>query len=447
MGRQPAVTDAMTSEPSLTPHPSPLTPRKDRPHATVLYHYFHPDDVVSARLLSDLAAGLAERGWDVTAVPCFRGCHDERKTYPRTEHWNGVRVERIWRPRFRQASNLGRLLNAGWMIASWSLHGLMGKRHPSEVMIVGTDPVLSAVAAVAWKLGRPSCKVAHWVYDLYPDAPIAEGMVRPHATSARVLRRLMAFAYRRCDLLADIGPCMRHRMSWYRAPVKRVTLTPWALVEPGRPAEADPATRRELFGDATLGLLYSGSFGRAHGYAEFLALARELRGDPVRFCFAGRGNRMDELKKAVTADDANVTFAGFAPEAELEKRLGACDLHLVSLRPEWTGTVVPSKFFGALAAGRGVLFAGSPGSAIAQWVRKFEVGWVVTADTVADVAGELRRLAADPAGLLDLRKRCFAVYHAHFAKMHQIDLWDDELRGLIGRYNRWDAAPRPGASP
>ena len=77
-------------------------------------------------------------------------------------------------------------------------------------------------------------------------------------------------------------------------------------------------------------------------------------------------------------------FAGFAPEAELEKRLTACDLHLVSLRPEWTGTVVPSKFFGALAAGRGVVFAGSPESAIARWIDEHQVGWVSDAGNGRD---------------------------------------------------------------
>ena len=43
----------------------------DDPHATILYHYFHPDDVVSARHFSDLAEGLVERGWhgDGAAVP------------------------------------------------------------------------------------------------------------------------------------------------------------------------------------------------------------------------------------------------------------------------------------------------------------------------------------------------------------------------------------------
>src|SRR5439155_22933525 len=153
----------------------------------------------------------------------------------------------------------------------------------------------------------------------------------------------------------------------YRPGKKQVTLVPWALVEPASPPKPDPATRRELFGDAALTLLYSGNFGRAHSYDEFLALARALRGDPLSICFAVRGNRADELRREVRADDANIRFAGFAPESELETRLGAADIHLVSLRPEWTGIVVPSKFFGSLASGRPVIFAGDPKSALARW--------------------------------------------------------------------------------
>ena len=36
-----------------------------RPKICVLYHFFHPDDVVSARHFSDLAEGFVEAGWDV----------------------------------------------------------------------------------------------------------------------------------------------------------------------------------------------------------------------------------------------------------------------------------------------------------------------------------------------------------------------------------------------
>jgi hypothetical protein len=314
---------------------------------------------------------------------------------------------------------------------AWTITALTARRHGQEVMVIGTDPVLGVLTALPWRAIRRRCGIIHWCHDLYPEAPIADGMVRESSLAIRILKRLLAAAYRQCDLLADLGPCMRRRLARYNVPTKSVTLTPWALVESSGHVETNPLIRRELFGDARLGLLYSGNFGRAHSYSEFLDLARAVREDSIQLCFAGRGNRMDEMKQAVKAEDTNVTFAGFAPESELEKRLGACDLHLVSLRPEWTGTVVPSKFFGGLASGRGIIFAGSPDSAIAQWIKTYGVGWILTNETLPQVSAELRHLAANPAELIALRTRCHAVYQTHFSRNRQLNLWDEQMRALL----------------
>lgn len=91
-----------------------------RPHAVLLYHFFHPDPVVSARQFADLAEGLTARGWDVTAMPAARGCRDEADTFPLRETWAGGRVERVWRPGWRQAKTTGRLLNTAWMLTAWA---------------------------------------------------------------------------------------------------------------------------------------------------------------------------------------------------------------------------------------------------------------------------------------------------------------------------------------
>lgn len=418
--------------------PADVTPGPMKaPHVTLLYHYFHPDDVVSARQFSDLAEGLAARGWSVTAMPATRGCRDESQSWPRHETWGCVNVDRVWRPNWRQASSLGRLANAVWMIVGWGLRGVFATRREREAMVVGTDPVLAVLTAIAWRLFRPKCAIIHWCHDLYPEAPIADGMMRADSFSARVLRRVLAAAYRCCDVIADLGPCMRDLLAKYGSPARQSTLTPWALVEPSEVLTEDPATRRELFGDARVGMLYSGSFGRAHSHAEFLALARALQADDVQFCFAGRGNRMDTLRAAVTAEDANVSFAGFAPEAELEKRLAACDMHLVSLRAEWTGTVVPSKFFGALAIGRAVVYAGAPESAIARWIEEHRVGWVLSLDSAESVATKIRELCADPLAMRQLRERCHRVYHEHFAREVMIEHWDAVLHSAIDV--RWSA--------
>jgi colanic acid biosynthesis glycosyl transferase WcaI len=399
------------------------------PSITLLYHYFHPDDVVSARHFAGLAEGLVKRGWDVEARPCNRGCRDDRRTYPLRETWHGVRVRRVWRPRFKQASGIGRLLNALWMVAAWS--GIALRWRPPDVLLMGTDPVLSVLVAGVVKTLRPRVRVAHLVYDLHPEAGVADGLLRPDALSVRVLRRLLGWAYRKCDLIVDIGPCMRDRLEVYRPQRRRATLVPWALAEPTAVPSANPATRRRLFGDAKLALLYSGNFGRAHDYELFLALARRLRGSGVHFCFAARGNRADELRQAVTADDTNISFGGFVLESELEDQLASADVHLASLRPGWTGLVVPSKFFGSLATGRPVLFAGEPDAAIGQWIRQYGIGWVLTPQTADDVAADLRRLADDPAALPGLQRRCWEVYRTQFAYEPTLDAWDRELRALV----------------
>ena len=52
-------------------------------------------------------------------------------------------------------------------------------------------------------------------------------------------------------------------------------------------------------------------------------------------------------------------------------------MHLVSLNPEWDGTMVPSKLQGIFVVGRPVIFIGSKDSSIGQWVTESGGGWIV----------------------------------------------------------------------
>jgi glycosyltransferase involved in cell wall biosynthesis len=148
----------------------------------------------------------------------------------------------------------------------------------------------------------------------------------------------------------------------------------------------------------------------------------------IAFCFACRGNRAGELKAALRPDDRNVRLAGFADESELEARLAAADIHLLSLKPEWSGVVVPSKFFGSLAAGRPVLYLGPPDSAVAEWIDRFDLGLVLGDGNVEDVARRLVELAAEPGRIATWQRNAFDAYHTHFSKKIVMDGWDRLLR-------------------
>ena len=168
-------------------------------------------------------------------------------------------------------------------------------------------------------------------------------------------------------------------------------------------------------------------------------LARSIRNTGIHLCFGVRGNRAEELAAAITPDDTNMSLAGFAPESALVTRLAAADIHLVSLRPEWTGLVVPSKFFGSLAAGRPVIFAGSRTAAIARWIEEYKVGWVLDRQSEHAVIEELRALARAPDKLKALHQHCHKVYHQHFSRTCVMDEWDRQLRNVL-------APPRHGRS-
>ena len=403
-----------------------------KPSVTILYHFFHPDDVVGARQFSDLARELACRGWDVTVLTSNR-CwgQPKAKIAIAQEDWHGVRIIRVPRFGWNQANDVLRIGNALWIMMGWLMK--LRKLPRPDVIIVGSDPQFSQLLFPAIKaLVRPKV-LAHWCFDLFPEAILADGASAPVRWMARGVQPFIRRAYHSVDLMADLGLCMRARLHVHNHHAKCKTFTPWALVEADNPAPPDVATRREMFGDAGLALLYSGNMGKAHDFMPFLHLARVLRRiDPkIAFCFACRGNRMDELKAAITAQDTNVRLAPFADECELEKRLNAADIHLLSLRPEWAGVVVPSKFFGSLAVGKPVIYAGPELSSIAGWVKEFDVGLVLTEDNFKSVVQELLRIAQDPDMLSSWQKNAIQTYQHHFSKKVVMDAWNSALHEVL----------------
>ena len=403
-----------------------------KPRISILYHFMYPDDVVSAHHLDGLAVDLVSKGWDVEALPCNRGCRDERSSYPANGFHNGVRYSRIWRPPFKQATSVGRLANSLWMILAWMKLALRRKETRPDIVLIGTDPVFAVAAAIPIKLIAPKVRVAHWCFDLHPEAAIASEIISSSNPITRAVRKVMHASYLRCDVIADIGPCMRALLNRYPHNAREVQLTPWAMIEPTHRVKPNTKVRQELFGQAKLAILYSGNFGQAHSFDEILAVARALRHVPeISFCFAVRGNKVDELKRAISTEDSNVSIAEFAPLAQLEKRLGAADIHMISLRPEWSGIAIPSKFFGSLAVGKPVLFAGPSGSSIAQWIKKFGVGWVVNSENTNKIAEDLCRLVGSKNSIIELQKRAHIVYSTNFSRSSVTGKWHSVLRDLL----------------
>ena len=408
--------------------------KKDLPSAIVLYHFFYPDDVVSARHFSDLSEELGNRGWKVSALTSNRFCrYPKKKIGQRKEDWKGVQVVRVPRPGWNQARDIPRMANSIWMMGAWLLKLMALPK--VDVMIIGSDPQFSQFLFPLVKWLKRATVIAFWCYDLYPEAILANGASPPVRWAARRLKGFMKMAYQSVDLIADLGPCMRRRLDLYSPKAVRATLTPWALLEPGQIHPPDSETREQLFGrEAALTLLYSGNMGKAHHFHLFLDLARRVSQlhPGIVFCFACRGNREKELKASIQPNDLNIRLAPFADESDLEKRLNSADIHLLSLQQEWEGIVLPSKFFGSLAVGKPVLYAGPKNSSIARWVEAFDVGLVLTPENLEEVAQALVTLADDRKQIEQWQYRALRAYELNFSKKRVMDQWDGDLKKLLG---------------
>jgi colanic acid biosynthesis glycosyl transferase WcaI len=398
---------------------------------TLLYHFFYPDDVVSARHFSDMAEELVKRNWDVIVLTSNRYCRYQKHRIPlKNEVWKGISVYRSYRPPWNQANKVLRLCNTLWMCISWCLY--INRSKKTAYYIIGSDPQFSQILFPVLKYICPSSKIVYWCYDLYPEALVANSSTPLMKIISRLIKPIMRLCYNSADMIVDLGPCMQDRLKAYKHNAQIATLTPWALKEPSNIPEQNSETRQDLFSKVKLGLLYSGNLGVAHDFEIFLKLARSLvHIEPeIIFTFACRGNRLDEFKKALMDSDTNVRIASFCSEEELEKRLAAADLHMVSLRDDWEGVVVPSKFFGSLAVGKPVLYAGRAESDIGQWIQKYDCGLLLDQSNINEVAEQLIEYTKEDTkkNLTKWQKNAFEAYKQHFSKNR---LWTSGINCFV----------------
>jgi len=391
----------------------------------LIYHFFYPDTVISARLFSDLAEDLVTAGHQVTVFTSNRLIRSDVEL-PSHETWHGVEICRFPRPAFKQGSNIGRLLNSFILQHRW-LEAFKARGNDFDAVILGTDPQFGYMMYSKMRRIAPQVKLIHWCFDVYPEAVMATGS-RLMCILGRFFKPLARRAYSKLDVMVDIGGCMRNRLAEYGHPAKCFTATPWALAESADVASVNQEIRQKLFGDAKLGLLYSGTVGHAHDITPFIELARECRRRnlSVGFCFAGYGNRYQAQTAQITEEDTNITLAGFASEEELSARLAAADFHMISLRDGWEGIVVPSKFFGALAIGRPVLFAGPEESEINGWIQQYGLGYRLTAVS----ASRLEDFLAQSEKLSAMKQQALDTYQEHFSQKAVCKVWIDILSSM-----------------
>lgn len=244
------------------------------------------------------------------------------------------------------------------------------------------------------------------IQDVWPDVLIADGRLPAASWKAKALTRISRLIWRKADAVVVIGRCMQELVIAGGVDPRRVhVVANWAHsaiaggVSPQGNDLHDNDIRRELGIEDRFVVAYSGNLGVSHSFTEILTVAgrfKETHPDVV-FLFVGGGSRLAQVEgEKAKGELDNIRLLPFQPADRLGETLSAGDVQFISLRPGFEGVVVPSKAYGAMAAGRPLLYLGGPRGEIAREIEEHDLGTVVEPGDVAGLTMAIEAYMANP---------------------------------------------------
>jgi len=394
----------------------------------ILHTFFHPDKSSVAQLLSDVAFSLGADGHDVEVIATRGHYEGGGDTLSGRETIGGVRITRVWSPNLGKRNFLARGADLGTYAVGGAGHALFGA--PTDKLVVLTNPpLLASIAPVLQRLRNEPYVVV--MMDLYPHIAIRGGMLREGGIPARLANALTGHALRRAERVVVLGRCMAREVTALGVSNERIAIIQnWVDDEAIRPIPRDEnALRQELkLGDAFV-VMYSGNMGLGHLFEDILSAAQRLKHrKDIRFVFVGGGMRRPEVAEARERQGLdNLLLLDYVPRDKLRFSLTLGDAHFVSLRHGFEGLMVPSKAYGVMAAGRPLIYQGSPEGEIAVMLREEGGGVVIRPGDVLGLANLIASWADDRRAPAAHGRRGRAILDATYSKARAMRAYERVL--------------------
>jgi len=391
--------------------------------------YFSPDQSATSRMVSGLAFALRRRGFDVAAI-ASRTMHDNPNIeLPADEVVGGVTVKRLWATRFGRSNILGRAIDYLTFHVSaffWCLANL----EKGDICVVCTDPPLLSVTTalpIRWRGAR----MVNWVMDLFPEVAMELGMLSEKSIAGRLSKVARDWSMRKSTMIVCPTASMASYLAEHGLDEDRLSVMHhWSDGEeiyPVFPADNTLRTRWGLQEKFVVG--YSGNFGRAHDFSTLIEAAVLLSDhDDIRFLLIGGGQQRAHVEEIVRNRDLkNVTFKPLQPSEHIAESLSTADAHIVSLIPRLEHCIVPSKFYGVLAAGRPTLFIGDGNGEVARVVASADCGAAVRIGEGQMLADHILRLKNEPAHRAQMGINARHTLDTVFSRDRAVGAWSDVM--------------------
>lgn len=346
----------------------------------------------TGRVLRDLAKSFAREGWHVTIITTGPKSIKERD--------GGIRIIRVKAPERPRGSFSYLLIWIKMLFVALRIKG----RH---LVVTLSDPPLVVVAGRIVAAVKKSRHI-HWCHDLYPDVLPALGIKMP-GFLMKFFKAQSRKAMQSCDKVIVTGRCMAKHLTYEGLNPKQITtISNWPdieILEAPVPDDGDgqfftvPSVNgarpyNELLKEKQkFRVLYAGHIGLAHPIDAIIDAAEMLEDEltDVEFVFVGDGEKFDYIAQERTKRGLeNIRLLPFQPVERLREVMESGDLHLVSMKEEAAGFIVPSKLYTAIAVARPCIFMGPVQSETAKVIKDFQTGKIVPQGDAKALADAIR---------------------------------------------------------
>lgn len=408
-------------------------------------------------MLTDLVFALAARGHRITVVTSRLSYDDPATRYPKKEFVAGVEVLRVATTGFGRTGLAGRALDylTFYLAVAWML---LLKARRGDVIVAKTDPPLLSLAITPVARLR-GARAVNWLQDIFPEVAMKLGLApgRIWRAPLAAVRWWRDRALRKAVLNVAIGERMAGILRSLGISSERIRIIPnWADGALVRPVAPGNNRLRQTWGleDAFV-VGYSGNLGRAHDMSTFvqaIALTEAVAANDVgeaqlavgapplvqaaasariAWLFVGGGTQLAKLRlESQRQDFASAHFHPYQPREQLGESLSVPDVHVITLRPELEGLIVPSKYYGIAAAGRPAIFIGDPQGEIGRILTESGTGFIVAEGDGDGLAHAVRSLAEDRSRANEMGQRARALFEARYDVRFSIEAWEEVLWSL-----------------
>ena len=369
------------------------------PKVLIVNQYFPPDRSATAGILERIAAYLSKK----FCVSILAG----RPSYQSDEFlvWkpivskrkNDVRVIRVGSTAFHRKTMAKRVCNyCSYLIFAQVAALLIQSR---LIMALTDPPIAFLIALFAAKLRK--VPFAYFIQDLHPDMAVAAGMINP-SVFTMLWEKVHRWGLKSADIVIVLGEDMLNRVlekgvDYHKAIVIRHGSPD--LIK-NLPDQKHPVVQ-ELKCGYKMAIIHAGNIGYYGAWDTIINASRRMKNDECGFVFIGEGAAKTNLIHKVKDDD-KVSFLPFRPRSEFECVLAAGDMHIITIRHDLQGTVVPSKLYPILAAGRPVLALAPDDSDVARIVREYGCGIVVDPSDPDALANAIDKLSKSSAEFVEM---------------------------------------------